>query len=153
MGELKLPVGKQPIFDHELTAQEEAERRTGSDKSRDRRVIERVSVPEMRTHLGLLRTLCQVATGFCLVYVAAIVAGHLFVALNSEMLARSAFVSTVVLAIAVSFARLSSAIKSYIENESKLRLSNMVERMMHLLFVTVSLGVILGLAQIITWIK
>ncbi|RYZ65460.1 MAG: hypothetical protein EOP05_20550, partial [Proteobacteria bacterium] len=125
MGELKLPVGQQKLMPHEshleahgdsetdLDAQaheeSESERRTGSDKQRDRRVIERVSVPEMRTYLSLLRTLCQVATGFCVVYVAAIVAGHLFVALNSEMLARSAFVSTVVLAIAVSFARLSSS--------------------------------------------
>lgn len=131
----------------------EQERRTGSDRERDRRVIERVSMPEARPHLTLIRRLCQVGAGFAVVYILTIMAGHVFPQPNMELLARSVFVATVVAVMAYQFLRLAGSIKSYQENESKQRLLLFIERLRMFMFVSVSIGVILGIVHIITWIR
>lgn len=132
---------------------EESERRTGSDRERDRRVIERVSVPEARPHLSLLRRVCQLGAVFSGIYIVSILAEHLYPQPHVENLTRSVFVAAIVAVLAYHFVRLASAVHSFEENESKQRLIQLFERLRTFMFVAVCLGVILGAAQIITWIR
>lgn len=132
---------------------EEQERRTGSDRERDRRVIERVSVPEARPNLAIIRRVCQTSVAFSCVYIAMILAGHLLPEPTMANLTRSVFVATVVAILAYNFARMAGAIRSFEETESKQRLLQLFDRLKTFMFVSVCMGVILGLAQIITWIR
>ena len=125
------------------------ERRSETDSQRrDRRVIERVSEPELRKYLRLSKQLCNVVVISSMLYVAALIGRHLRD--TTLELNRSIFFAVVVAITAFAFHHLSSAIKSYIENESKARLVVVTERLFRMLFIVVITSIVLGVSHLIT---
>lgn len=125
------------------------ERRSDTDsQSRDRRVIERVSVPELKKNLRLSKQLCNVAVITAFLYIAALVGRH--VRDTTLELNRSIFFAVVVAILAFAFHHLGSAIGSYLENESKARLVVVSESLFHMLFIAVFTCVVMGVSHLIT---
>ncbi len=143
-------VKNQKHTDHDHNEVLEEERRHQADsKSRDRRVITRLGHPEIRKSMLLSRTLCTIGVASSIFYIAALIARHVHDS-NLE-LNKSIFFGVVMAIVASGIQYLGSAIKSYCENESQLRLIIVSERLFKALFLFVVTGIVLGVASIITW--
>ena len=133
----------------QMEADELDERRSATDsQSRDRRVIARVSKHELRKNLRLSKRLCAIIFIASLVYIAALIGGHMR---DSTLeFNRSIFFGVVVAILAVAFHHLGAGLKSYVENESKARLVIVSERVYHTLIIAVCTCIVLGISHLIT---
>jgi hypothetical protein len=134
--------------DHQDHSDEE--RRLHADgRARERRVIPRLGHPELRKNLRNTQVLCTIALCFSGLYMAGLIARHLHDT-NLE-LNRSIFFGVVIAIVASGFAYLGSAIRSYVQNESQQRMITVSDRLFKAFFLFVATGLILGVADVITW--
>lgn len=134
--------------EHEWAEHQERRHEVDSQK-RDRRVIPRLGHPELRKNMRFTARLCTIAVVASVAYIGGLIAKHIHDS-NLE-LNRSIFFGVVIAIVAGGFAYLGSALNSYVQNESQQRMIAVSERLYKAFFLFVVTGLILGIANVITW--
>jgi hypothetical protein len=132
-----------------MSEDDKSERRTVPDSSaRNRRVISRVTDSSIRPQVQLIRGVTLAWVWLSGIYVAAL----LFIEAPKlgEHLTKSLFESVLVATLAVIVFRLSTAAKSFLENDSQARLAVFAERVYFVLISAVAVFAVLGLVQLIS---
>jgi hypothetical protein len=128
---------------------QEDERRSQPDsKLRDRRIIARMSDPELRLFMSQLHKFCMAWVVVASVYIAALVGIHFWESALART--RSIFLGVVVGVVAVLMYRLAVGIKSFLINESQGRLGRLIERCYHLFIAMTVISVLMAVVHIIT---
>ncbi len=140
---------KDPSVESPETVESLDERRQNPDsQARDRRVIARISQPEMRTYFSHMSKLTRLWVGLSVAYVAALFAAN--VSGGKMAMGRSLFYGVVVTVIAICVHRFERSLRSYMNSESQAKLVVVSERLFLLLFVSMILGAVMGIVHLVT---
>lgn len=115
----------------------------------DRRVIPRVNSPIVRQLAHETQAICLMFIGFATVYAVALLLTHF--PQDGTTRNRAVFFTGLILVTVGFIARFLTALRSYRTSESIHKLELMMERLRNLLFILVTLGVILGTSQILSF--
>ena len=143
---------KYRIIDEEGTADASVvlhERRSQPDsKLRDRRVIARISDPQLRLTVRQIQLFCRRWTWASMAYVLAMVGINLYKDFHNSP--KSIFFGVVILIATFTVRRVAQAAGSYVENESQARLSKLVDCFYFMIFAMTTTSFIIGVAYLIT---
>ncbi len=118
------------------------------DKSRERRIIPRLSNATLRSSLSQIQVMMRVWVGFAIAYVVLEILAHL----RNDALTRNKtlFFSLPIIVMVFLFVRTMKSIGSYLGNESQSRLVVVSDHLRDLFLVFILLTMVLGVAHLIT---
>jgi hypothetical protein len=129
--------------------QEHEERREVADpKERDRRVIPRISVPSLQVSLGHMRIICRVWIAFSVLFIVGLVSSNFFSGHNDW--SRTCFYSVIVATVGIACDQLRRSINFFLFSHSQMKLAMVVERTLALVFVSTIIGIIFGVAHLLS---
>lgn len=121
-----------------------------NEKLRERRVIERISDPALRTFAQQIGFVSSVLTVFSVIFVSF----ELYQKFNADAWTRNRtiFMSAVIFATNVAIWRLRSSVHSFLSNESKNRLVHLVEKMRNLFFLIAFFSLTMGVVYLLNYL-